>query len=193
MSRTFADFNRGYKAEHERAEHTGLSADQIAKVVRLFSSPSAGEAGAAAMALLRMAVDAGHDVHWLAETIAAAMVLKDEPSLEELPSDDEGWLPVRSVTLYVHRKACGSWPTVRVEYLTPIGKFADWWPIEHGGHASDFGHQKWRALGGGLPLPETADEAVQRQDELYQDIEIMVDTGGRYPQVIGQRRIGAAS
>ncbi len=164
--------------------------DRIAQLFKLvLSSNQPGEVFAAAGALNRALAAAGYDIHSAGDAFMTALVSAQErpKQLSRNNSDDDDWLLVRSVTLYAHRKASNGWPSIRVEYLTRTGKIVDWWAIEHGGHARDFAHQKWRSLGGGLPLPDTVDEAVERQDELAQDVEIQVDNSGRYPQIIAQR------
>src|SRR5262249_23711191 len=156
-ARRFSDFHRQFREEQERAQETGLSADRIAKVVRMFSSER--EAGNAALALYRMALEAGHDVFWLADVIAAAMVHKEK----QPPRQDDGnvWMEVDSYTLTPHRKA-GSRPSLCVEYRVRGATYRDWLALQHGEAARHFGHRKWADLGGEMPGPITVSEAIDR-------------------------------
>jgi hypothetical protein len=157
-------------------------AGQLLRVV--FGSDKDGEVRAAVDAFNRLLTSIDLDYFWLADTVENALVPTQESPRMAL---DDGWLPVRSVTLYKHHKAAGGRPTARAEYDTDLGVVVDYSPFQHRGYARDFACRKWRALGGGLPLPDTVVEAVERQDELAQDVEIMVDTSGRFPQVTVQR------
>src|SRR5262249_50983194 len=91
------------------------------------------------------------------------------------------------LTLSRHQKPGGSKPTISVRYQVGAASYFDCWAIEHHGLAHEIAGEKWRGLGGDLPVPLTVDEAIERKDELYADFEIAVRHDGQYWQVIGQR------
>jgi len=154
---------------------------RVGQLVLLLSSDQVGEAGAAAPALHRAINATRRDIHSLAKIVMAAVA---EPPVEK--ADDLEWLDVDALTLHRHEKP-GSKPTLRVEHHCSQSTFRDWWAFEHDGAAREIAAEKWERLGGDLPTPLTVDEAIERQDELYADIEIVVRHDGRYWQVIGQR------
>jgi hypothetical protein len=49
--------------------------------------------------------------------------------------------------------------------------------------------ENWACLGGDLPVPLTVDEAIERQHELYADIEIAAQHDGRYWQACRRCRL----
>jgi len=162
---------------------------RVGQLVRLLASDKPGEAAAAAAALNRAIIAYGRDMHWAAEILMAAL----EPPVEKDADGDRGWLQVDSLTLRRHEKP-GSKPTLRVRYQVGAASYFDCWAIEHQGAARDIAIEKWLRLGGELPAPLTVDEAIERQDELYANVEISVRHDGRYWSVISQRpRWGVAA
>jgi hypothetical protein len=162
----------------------------------MLSSDQPGEIAAGANMLNRALAAVGYDLHSAADVFTAALLVAREPPRELPPrnsDDDPLWLRVDYLELYRHDKATGGWPTARVVYACGDEKYFDWWAFEHRNAAKEIAAARWRQLGGRLPIPQSVDEAVERQGELAQDVEIQVRLGGRYPEVVGQRQIGAAS
>lgn len=101
-----------------------------------------------------------------------------EPKHDVRPADvdilsgrtKDGWVPVRDVTYYQHRKRGVETapPTLRVAYGIGIVTVNQWWCFSHPNgtmpqrRAAGF----WLEAGGGLPVPASVDEAIRRQGEL---------------------------
>jgi hypothetical protein len=154
---------------------------RVGQLVGLLASDKPGEAAAAAAALNRAIVSYGHDMHWAAEVLVAALA---EQPVEK--ACDAEWLSVDSLSLHRHHKP-GSRPTLCVRYRVGASVYFDTLPLEHRGVAREIATDKWRALGGEMPPPLTVDEAIERQDELCTDVEIFVRHDGRYWSVTSQR------
>jgi DNA repair protein RadD len=87
------------------------------------------------------------------------------------------------VQFFVHHKI-GKPPSFRVDYfLEGDERISDYLCFEHGGFAAQMAVQKWLALGGSLPAPETADEALERKYELKRPLRIQTKKEGKYYRV----------
>jgi len=123
-----------------------------------------------------------------------------EPKHEERPDDvdilsgrtKDGWIPVRNVAYYQHRKRGNDQapPTLRVAYGIGIMTVNQWWCFSHphGSMPQRRAAGFWLEAGGSLPIPESVDEALRRQDELRQAVAIryrQADSG--FNEVIGRK------
>jgi DNA repair protein RadD len=157
--------------------------DRIAQLFRLMlGSDKPGEVAAATATLNRTLVAAGRDLHWAAEVLAAA---PDAPADKEANGGVE-WIAVDSFALNYHRKA-GSKPGLRVSYRCGTATYFDFWALQHTGMAREIAIEKWFDLGGEEPAPRPVNQAIDRIDELADDIEIAVERDGPYWRVVGQR------
>src|SRR5215471_10489880 len=95
------------------------------------------------------------------------------------------WLEVEDIEYRFHHK---EFPSLRVTFQCGIQSFSKWVCLEHRGYARSQAEQFWRVLSGGLSVPRTVDEALNRQDELAWISHIRVaPEGERYWRIIGFR------
>lgn len=128
-----------------------------------------------------------------------------EPKHDERPADvdilsgksKDGWVTVGSVAYYAHRKRGVETapPTFRVAYMVGFITVNQWWCFSHphGSMPQRRAAGFWLEAGGNLPVPESVDEALRRQDELRPAVSIryrMADSG--FNEVYG-RRYGTAA
>lgn len=66
--------------------------------------------------------------------------------------------------------------------------FRDWLAFEHSPGARWHAVRKWQQLGGDMPAPNTAAEALRRRHELAHRVDILTNFDGKFWQV-AQRRI----
>jgi DNA repair protein RadD len=106
------------------------------------------------------------------------------------------WLPVHHIELFEHIKPDKP-PSLRIDFRTepPVWCVSDWLAFQHSQRARWHAAGKWRALGGGDPIPLAASEAMQRRGELHVVAEIGIRRDGGYWRVVALRRqrLGAAS
>ena len=97
------------------------------------------------------------------------------------------WLDVSGVRYVIHAKP-GSPDVMRVEYSTGVSTSHEWIFFAHQNY---FAHAKayiwWRKMGGELPVPSTAQEGIDRADELRVVLAIQMKQSGPYPEIVGHR------
>lgn len=90
--------------------------------------------------------------------------------------DRDGWMQVRDVAYYQHRKrgAEDAPPTLRVAYGVGYITVNQWWCFSHpqGSMPQRKAAGFWLEAGGNLPVPGSVDEALRRQDELRAPVAI---------------------
>jgi hypothetical protein len=84
------------------------------KLVRLLASDKPGEVAAAAAALDRVLNACGHDLHWLANVVVAALV--DAPALVPLDDDCGDW---RSIARFCHHHR-DRLPAKEVDFINTV-------------------------------------------------------------------------
>lgn len=97
------------------------------------------------------------------------------------------WLDVGNVRYALHQKQ-GVPDSVAANFVCGIKVYRQWLCFGHPKRtprvkASEF----WRLAGGDLPVPTTAEEALDRQGELRRVTAIMVKASGQYPEVINHQ------
>lgn len=91
---------------------------------------------------------------------------------------------VNSVAYRLHQKP-GKPDSMRVEYRAGLRVVAsEWVCFEHGGYAM-LQAKMWWLKRGNLPQPLTTAEALLRQSELRAPVAVVIDDGGKYPEVRG--------
>jgi DNA repair protein RadD len=82
-------------------------------------------------------------------------------------------------------------PTVRIQYRAGTSYYKEWLCPEH--PIGSFPRRKffefWDEHGGGLPIPETVEEAIKRWDELKLPAAIFVKIGDQFPKIVGRSMI----
>jgi len=97
-------------------------------------------------------------------------------------------LEVEDIEYRYHHKET---PSLRVTFQCGAQSFAKWVCLQHNGYARSQAEQFWRVLSGGLSVPHTVDEALNRQDELAWVSHIRVaPEGEKYWRIIGYRIAG---
>ena len=95
------------------------------------------------------------------------------------------WMEVDDIEYGFHHKET---PSLRVTFQCGIHSFSKWVCLQHRGYARTMAEQFWRGMGGDMPIPNTVDDALQRQDELAWVTHIRVaPEGDRYWRIIGYR------
>jgi DNA repair protein RadD len=109
-------------------------------------------------------------------------------------SADADWLRVRICNPEIYVKT-GRPESFKINYTTAGGEvFRDWMAFAHGPGARWHAVRKWQQLGGSMPAPNDAREALARWHELTHDVEIITGFDGKYWQVTQRRaRIGRAA
>jgi DNA repair protein RadD len=103
-------------------------------------------------------------------------------------STDAEWLPVRVYGGEIYTKP-GRPASFKINYSTTAGKvYRDWMAFAHGPGARWHAARKWQQLGGAMPVPNDAHEAMQRRHELADSVDILIAFDGDYWQVT-QRRL----
>jgi hypothetical protein len=97
------------------------------------------------------------------------------------------WLDVSGVRYVIHAKP-GSPDVMRVEYSTGVQTSRQWVLFAHSnifsrGAACIW----WSKMGGELPVPATAQEGIDRADELRVVVGIQLKSDGPYPEIVGYR------
>jgi DNA repair protein RadD len=96
------------------------------------------------------------------------------------------WLDVSGVRYAIHTKP-GSPDSMRVEYSTGFQTSRQWICFAHSGRARGNAGIWWRQLGGELPVPATAQEGIDRAEELRVVVGIQLKSTGPYPEIVGHR------
>ncbi len=104
-----------------------------------------------------------------------------------LEAAEPTWLDVDGVRYAIHSKP-GSPDVMRVEYSTGAQTSRQWVLFAHSnifsrGAACIW----WRKMGGELPVPATAQEGIDRADELRVVVAIQMKQSGPYPEIVGHR------
>jgi DNA repair protein RadD len=116
---------------------------------------------------------------------------RHDQSADTLSPMAESWVRIRRMGFARHEK---SEPSLRINYFANDGSvYSEWLALEHGGGGRWYAEQKWRALGGLSPVPDTVAEALGRTDELGPVTEIAIRREGRYWTVVGHRLVAEAA
>lgn len=104
----------------------------------------------------------------------------------------EGWIPVRSVDYYLHRKrnVPNAPPSLRVAYGIGVVTINQWWCFSHaqGSMPQRKAAGFWFEAGGQMPVPQSVEEALERKDELRLPIAIRYREGeGGFNEVTARR------
>jgi hypothetical protein len=99
-----------------------------------------------------------------------------------------GWRAVDAMSVDIYHKA-GSLPTLALNFFCDGVQYKDWIAVEHDGRARRHAVEKWFRLGGHMPVPDTAIEAMNRRYEFARprDLEIEVAFDGRFWTVTNAR------
>ena len=101
------------------------------------------------------------------------------------------WFPVQRFEFRPHyeRGDTSTLPTLRVESLAGFSPYNEYVSFESvNAYARSFAHKWWIAMGGRSPVPVSVTEAVARQKELGQVLEIQVIRDGQWWR-INRRRV----
>jgi DNA repair protein RadD len=101
------------------------------------------------------------------------------------------WYPVQRSEFRPHYKRgdTSTLPTLRVEHLAAFSPYNEYISFESvNAYARSFAQRWWTAMGGRSPVPASLAEAVARQQELGQTIEIQVIRDGQFWR-INRRRV----
>jgi DNA repair protein RadD len=93
------------------------------------------------------------------------------------------WFPVQRFEFRPHYKRgdTSTLPTLRVEYLAGFSPYNEYISFESvNAYARSFAHKWWIAMGGRSPVPASVTEAIARQKELGQVLEIQVIRDGQW-------------
>lgn len=94
-------------------------------------------------------------------------------------------VPVERVEYARHEKL-GKPPSLRVTYWAGLASYREWVCLEHEGFARRKAHEWW-ARRSPNPPPESVDEALDAASELVEPDEIVINTLGKYPEIIAAR------
>jgi DNA repair protein RadD len=95
-------------------------------------------------------------------------------------------LPVEEIQFSEHFKL-NKPPSLRIDFFTPSMSVSEWLAFEHSPGARYYAEQKWRRLGGRLPIPRTVSEALARQHEVPVIAEIGVRRENQYWRFVALR------
>jgi DNA repair protein RadD len=111
------------------------------------------------------------------------------PRPADLPilSTDADWMRARLCDPEIYVKP-GRPESFKISYSTEARRtFRDWMAFAHGPGARWHAVRKWHELGGSMPAPSDAQEAMARWQELARDVEIIAAHDGTYWQVTARR------
>lgn len=103
-----------------------------------------------------------------------------------LSTNEPVWREVTGRTLRRHDKP-GGIPSVRVDYTLGLGIQKEWVCPGHEGFAKTKADRWWKSHGGALPFPASADEFLDRAEELAVTAEIQLRKNGKYWDVVGHQ------
>jgi DNA repair protein RadD len=93
------------------------------------------------------------------------------------------WLAVEDVAFYKHIKET---PSLKASYQCGFNVFYEWICLEHQGFARQKAETWWRVLAG-TPIPQTIEEALEREDEIAWPSHIRVEPDGRFWRIVARR------
>ncbi len=97
------------------------------------------------------------------------------------------WLDVSGVRYVIHAKP-GSPDFMRVEYHCGLSTNRQWLAFAHPSRrAREEAGIWWRRMVGDLPVPTTAQEGIDRAEELRVVVGIQLKSDGPYPEIVGHR------
>jgi DNA repair protein RadD len=112
---------------------------------------------------------------------ARQAVMSDAPVMGDQPV----WLDVKKIHFDIHDKP-GKPSSLRVDYNCSPNHVSEWICIGHTGLAKSKADQWWRARGGLNPVPEDAEEAWQRLEEIAhtRTVRVKARKNGKYAEVL---------
>ena len=97
------------------------------------------------------------------------------------------WHAVTGRTFREHPPKSGKPPTVKITYMLGLKAQNEWLCPGHSGFAKAKSDRFWRAHGGALPFPRSADEFLDRAAELAVTAEVQLRPAGKYLDVLAWR------
>ncbi len=94
---------------------------------------------------------------------------------------------VDAVSYVIHRKE-GKPPSLRVNYHCGLTRYSEWVCFEHGGYAQEKAAQWWMTRST-RPTPASTALALQESMWLRQPRQIVIDTQGRYTNIVEHREL----
>lgn len=98
------------------------------------------------------------------------------------------WHAVTGRTFREHPPKSGKPPTVKITYMLGLKAQNEWLCPGHTGFAKAKSDRFWRAHGGALPFPRSADEFLDRAAELAVTAEVQLRPAGKYMDIVSWRR-----
>lgn len=95
------------------------------------------------------------------------------------------WRPVSSMDIAAHVKPDRP-PSLRVTYRSGLDFYSEWIALESE-RARPIAEKWWRKMRGCIPVPQTVEEALVREDELMAPEAIMVRPEGKYWRIMAHR------
>jgi DNA repair protein RadD len=130
--------------------------------------------------------ECGHDFSPIAPKLQTIAKVRPEASdLDPISSGAEPapeWREVEEMSLNPWKKA-GSPDSVRVSYSCGFRDVSEWTCPAHGGYATTKFRQWWLKMGASMPFPTTAEEAIERSEEVKVPSRILVARDGKYDRV----------
>jgi DNA repair protein RadD len=96
------------------------------------------------------------------------------------------WLNVDEVDYALHVKRDTGSRSMRVDYLCGLKTYSEWVPLESE-RGRGLAMKWWQRAGGSMPLPETIEDALERQEELAWPAQIAVRPEGKYWRIVGHK------
>jgi DNA repair protein RadD len=102
-------------------------------------------------------------------------------------STDSAWICAHILNVDIHEKP-GRPASFKVNYVDDTGEvFRDWLAFAHSPGARWHAVRKWQQLGGSMPAPADAREALRRAHELAEGVDILTAFDGKFWQVERRR------
>jgi DNA repair protein RadD len=101
-------------------------------------------------------------------------------------SQESEWISAEVRAFDIHEKS-GKPPSFKIIYSDGDQIFRDWLAFAHSPGARWHAMCKWRELGGTMPAPADAAEALRRKHELSRHVDILVQFDGNFWQVTRRR------
>jgi DNA repair protein RadD len=131
---------------------------------------------------LRVCPDCGNEFIFLGAVIQSTAATDALLSTQSAPPPPPEWLNVANVGYSLHTKP-GKPTSMKVRYRCGMTWHSAWWCFNHTGYARMTAERLWQQSGGGLPMPATTEEALERTDELVQPTRILVRKDGDFTRV----------